>query len=410
MNNYKKIIEDALKRARVNGLIKEEVLYPEKLAERMHPFLEKDIAERKHSLGKHPIFPEYDDATFEEKILGERFSEVAKRYKRAFDVETIDTTSVMLESMGLIKNTLMMEAKHKKALIELAIKMVREEFDMGEDVVEINANLVNRITLEGTIKNPKPIELQLEFDRYDDITNAAEEVKKRRFINAMIQGAAKKCNHMFHLVEDELTDLNPKLPNQYSKLMSNADYMYFVIPNMDDGIAGGKVHVQFPSEKNPKAIITAEAMVFPVLIHELVKGVMELISAHGLPQDKKIGEYVINKSDYTSAEAWDMRLGPALWGKFTNLLEAEDFNLKHQIYMELVKLPVSEFNKTMREIMANTKDGKKIIENLGKQIKQELSEDELREVENKDKDTYSIDELLGEDDDSDSYDFDDLNI
>ena len=86
--------------------------------------------------------------------------------------------------------------------------------------------------------------------------------------------------------------MNPKLSNKYAKMMAAADYMYYVIPKMDNGTTGGVVRVQFPNKNNPKAVIHVQAMVFPVLIHELVKGVMELLSAHGLPKNKKTGEVI----------------------------------------------------------------------------------------------------------------------
>jgi hypothetical protein len=97
------------------------------------------------------------------------------------------------------------------------------------------------------------------------------EVYKRRFVNAMIQGAAKTCNHMFHMVNNELEDIDPKLSNLYKKMMTSADYVYYVIPKMENGINGGVVKVTFPTKDNSKILIEAEAMVFPVLIHELVK-------------------------------------------------------------------------------------------------------------------------------------------
>jgi hypothetical protein len=56
-------------------------------------------------------------------------------------------------------------------------------------------------------------------------------------------------------------------------MMTSADYVYYVIPKMENGINGGVVKVTFPTKDNSKILIEAEAMVFPVLIHELVKGV-----------------------------------------------------------------------------------------------------------------------------------------
>ena len=387
MKDYKKMAEEALKKAQTIKLggkktINESVLYPEGLNERMHPQLEDDLANRNHSLGKHPIFPEGDESSFEEKIMGQRFNDVTKRYKRAYDVDSINNNDVMKGMMPLVYETMGLEAKHKRALEKLAEKMIREEYDMAKDIVEIHAELTPNINMEGTKKNPKPIAVEMQFKNHDEMTNATDEVYKRRFLNAMTQGAAKKCNHMFHMVDDELTDMDPRLANKYSKMMASADYMYYIMPKMENGVSGGVVRVQFPTKDNPKAVIYAQAMVFPVLIHELVKGVMELLSAHGLPKNKKVGEYVINKADFLAAEPWDMRMGPGLWDRFTKMIEPDDFHLKHHVYSEMAALPVKEFNMKMREVMAGTKDGSKVIKGIIDEIKGGLQEDEFNEAMN----------------------------
>ena len=431
MSNYRKIVESALKKANNSKTLNESVLYPEGMSERMHPKLEEDLLKRRHSLGESPVFPEGDESTFEEKIMGERFKEVATRCKRAFDTDAVDQKALMDNMMGMVNESMKMEEKHKKALEKLAERMIREEYDMGKDIVEIHCELTPQINMVGTKKNPKPMTTEMQFKNHDDMVNANDEVYKRRFVNAMIQGASKKCNHMFHMVDDELTDMDPRLPNKYAKMMAAADYMYYVIPEMENGVNGGVVRVQFPTVSNPKAVIHAQAMVFPVLIHELVKGVMELISAHGLPKNKKVGEYVINKADFLAAEPWDMRLGPAIWERFTKMIEPDDFHLKHHIYTEMVSLPVMDFNRKMREIMAGTKEGKKIISGIVEEIKGGLQEDEFNEamneisskneevsVDTESSESFDLTELLGglvsEDSESDSesdsegFDFDDL--
>jgi len=383
MSDYKKLAEKALQQATSKKTLNEAVVYPENMNERMHPSLEEDLRTDNHSLGKHPALPEGDEHSFTQKIMGERFNEVCKRYKRAHDVDEIDNRKVMAEMMPMVYETIGLESKHKQALQELAIKMIREEYDISEDAVEIVAELTPKISLEGTKKNPKPMAVEgMEFDSHDDIVNANAEVYKRRFLNAMGQGAAKKCNHMFHLADDELTNLDPKLPNKYAKMMSAADYMYYVMPKMEEGISGGVVKVDYPSAEKPKAKIHAQAMVFPVLIHEIVKGVMELLSAHGLPKNKKVADYVINKADFLAAEPWDMRMGPAVWGKFTDAVPADDFGLKHHAYAHLASLPPNEFNSQMKEIMAGTKKGKKIVEDIIHHVKHDLHEEEFNNALN----------------------------
>jgi hypothetical protein len=428
MADYKKIAEEALKKANASkGIIptnvktntlNESILYPEGLKERMHPILEKQLVNQETSLGHHPIFPEGDEHSFEQKIMGERFNEVAKRYKTAHETDSIDDRKAISELMPLVKTTMHLEESHRKELEDLAVKMIREEYDMDENVVEIEARLTPHISIEGTKINPTPVKNDMEFKNHDEMIQATAEVYKRRFVNAMIQGAAKKCNHMFHMVEDELADLDPKLSNLYKKMMSTADYMYYIIPKMENGIDGGVVRVEFPTHENPKVKIIAEAMVFPVLIHELVKGVMEVLSARGLPK-KKMGKFVIDKADYLSAEPWDMRIGPALWSRFSDTFEPGDFKYKHHVWNELVALPPKEFNTKMKEIMAGTKEGKKIINTLVEEIKLEMKNDDFNDKMgeiNKDiednVDGFDWEELMGpsfdDEDLEDGFEVDDL--
>lgn len=373
MANHKKIAN--------KKILNESLVYPNGIKERMHPTLEEELRLQKHSLGKHPAIPEGDESSFEQKIMGERFEEVCKQYKRAFEVDEIDNNKVMAEMMPLVYEVISLESSNKRKLEELAVKMIREEFDMSEDAVEIIAELTPKITLTGTKKNPKPMPVKdMEFESHDEIVNLNQEVYKRRLLNAMGQGAAKKCNHMFHMVDDELTDINPKLANKYSKMMSSADYIYFLIPAMEEGVTGGVVRVDFPTKENPKSVIHAQAMVFPVLIHEIVKGVMEILSGHGLPKNKKHADFVINKADFLAAEPWDMRFGPAIWGKFTNSMDADDFNLKHHVYVELAKLPPTEFHNTMKEIFADTMKGKKIVREITNAVKNDLKNEEFNKA------------------------------
>lgn len=398
--DYRKLAKEVLNSiSSADNSINEGISYPDGHSERMHPRLENELKERKHSLGNHPIFPDNDDKTFEQKIMADRFSEVMKNFKEKFDVETINNDEVKYCQAPLIMDCMKIESSHKKKLEELAINMVREEYNMSENVVEITAELCDNIELGESEISESPKSVDIEFDSHDDIKNANDNVYKRRFLNAMTQGAAKKSSHMFHMVNKELGDLDPRLSSKYGKLMAAADYCYFVEPDMHDvngdKRVGGLVTVTLPTEDNPKCHIHAKAMVFPVLVHELVKGVMEILSAHGLPEDKNMADYVISKADFLSAEPWDMRLGTGLWDRFTSQFNGDDFNLKHNVYSELAALPVGEFNTSMREIMAGTNKGKQIISDILEGCKSRIQHDEYIDA-------------IG-DDDSDGFSLNDLN-
>lgn len=398
MDKYKNIVEKALSIKVVNtDKIILEGVYSNTHQERMHPNIEKELMDRKHSLGVHPAMPDGADIPFENKIVGDRFDEIVKRYKRVFDVDSIDNRSVMTSMIPMVDEILVLEADHKKELIELAISMVREEYDMSEDVVEINAELIEQIPLDGTSKKVSEEDVNdIEWDSHDHISNINDAVYKRRMLNALIQGAAKKCNHMFHMVDSELADINPRLPNKYSKIMATADYMYYIIPKMENSVVAGIVDVEFPTRQNKKAVINVKAMIFPVLIHEIVKGVMELLSANGLPKDKKEADFVVGKADILGMENWDIRLGSALWGKFMDCLDVNDYNIKHHIYTELVKLPPKEFHAKMKEVLANTKLGKQIVKEISNEVKKDLQQDEFNDAVQLDDedDTFDIEPFL----------------
>jgi hypothetical protein len=86
--------------------------------------------------------------------------------------------------------------------------------------------------------------------------------------------------------------------------------------------------------------------------------------------------------------------------------------------MEIASKPVNEFNGCMREIMAGTNKGKKIVKEIMGTIKRELHEDEFNNAMNelnnkKTKDYYTLDEIMFDsdielDEDDDVFESDDL--
>ena len=390
MSKYRDLAKKALNNIK---LINENALYPEDITERINSKLEEDLRNNKHSLADCGIFPEGDIITSEMKLIKERFKEVVKRCREAFNMETVDNSVIMKEQMKLVKEAMTIEADHKDDLENLAVEMIMEEFNIPEGSIKFEASLTN--TIDSSDINEKPVEtLDEEFNDTDEISNANAYVKKRRVLNAMIQGSAKSVNHMFHMVNDQLVDMNPKLPNTYKKMMSAADMMYYIIPDMDRQIKGGRCDVDYSEDENGTTIpvVKAQAMVFPVLIHELCKGVMEILSSHGLPNQENLAKYVLDKADFIQAEPWDMRFGPAIWRKFCDCIPAEDFNIKHYVYADVASMEPDEFNKVMKEVIAGTKKGKHIISEMVKSIKKELAEDEFKETMGDDH--FNLEDLL----------------
>jgi hypothetical protein len=390
MSKYRGLAKRALENKKKP--LNENMLYSDGITERIHPKLEEDLRRDAHSLAGCDIFPEGDIISSEMKIIRERFKEVVKRCREAFDMEVIDDEVIKEQQMKLVQAAMTMEEPNKATLEQLAVDMIMEEFDIPEGSVEFDVELTRNITRG--VANDTPIEGDdSDFNDHDEIVSANAEVRKRRAVNALIQGASKSVNHMFHMVHEELSDMNSKLPGTYKKMMSAADYMYFIVPDLKGAVDAGSCETDYTEDENGvKAVIKARGMVFPVLIHELCKGVMEVLSSNGLPTQENVAQYVLDKADFVQAEPWDMRFGPGLWRRFCDAIPAEDFKLKHYVYTDLASMEPDEFSSLMKEIIAGTKKGKHRIAEMVKDIKAELSEDEFNETMGDDH--FNLDDLL----------------
>jgi hypothetical protein len=395
-NRIKKLALEALKELKnPKRLSESRMKYDENHSERMDPTLAKQLRDRSHSLGAHPAFPEDDDMHFEERLMSKRFGDVVKNYKRHHGEEKIDINEIKSKQAACMRKVVELEEKHKDELIEMAKQLIMDDFDITEEYLLIDGTLTTEMSIK-TDKKKLRIESEstVEFDNHDELVNANKEVYKRRMLNVLIQGAAKKTNHMFHLIDDKLQELNPLLPNLYSKLMTGADYMYMVNDDKKNKVIGGLVTVEFPKSENEVPTIIAEAVCLPVLIHEMVKGVMEVLSYHGLPKNPKTAQFAMEKADFMDAESWDMRLGPPIWERFLNCIPAEDYSLKHHIYTELVQLPADEFHEYFREVLMGSRKGKALINEFINKIKDEMRDDDFDNVV----DRISDDDYLGPED------------
>lgn len=394
-SRIKKLALEALKEIKRGSLNESRIKYDENHSERMNPILAKQLRERTHSLGNHPAFPEDDDMHFEERLMSKRFGDVVKNFKRHHGVEEIDVNQIKATQGDLIRKIIEIEEKHKDELIEMGKRLIMEDFDITEDDLIFECDLTSEVSLNvDKSKLRMESESEIKFDNHDELVNANKEVYKRRMLNALIQGSAKKTNHMFHLIDNELQELNPLLPNLYSKLMTGADYMYMLQDDKQRKEIGGLVNVELPKSEGDVPKIIAEAICLPVLIHEMAKGVMEILSYHGLPKDPKTTQFVLEKADFMDAETWDMRLGPPIWEKFLECIPAEDYNLKHHVYTELVQLPAEEFHTSFREVLMGSRKGKEIINEFLETIKDDLRDDEFDNVVER----ISDDDYLGPED------------
>ena len=234
-------------------------------------------------------------------------------------------------------------------------------------------------------KEPEFPNFEMEDEAAKRLQKLDLEKQKRRFINSLIQGSAKKAHYMYHLVNEKLNEINPDLVGLYSIVMSVNDLMYWIMPDMEGMIGGGGAESamagkeELDLETDPPTI-KATGLMFPILVHELYKGVMEYISAHGLPSDPEMADEVIGMEDTLPAEVWDLRLGPVIWEKFLEIYPDNFFDMEEQkriknyFYFKFVSLEAEEGSQKGKDQV------KKMVDDIVKQLKQEDYEDVSGEI------------------------------
>ena len=377
--------------------------------ERMNPELQGKIERKDTPYSSHPSMPKYKKESgkdFIEVTSSKRFKDsVAKVRHYLGDTRSIQgqnpMMSLMSTVMGALQQIKSIENRNKEYLENLAVDLVKKEMGIPDGSMNFEAELVSGQLgaapgMQGGGEEPDEEEVEQAFQEnpngVEDFMDAMEkfnlEKAKRRFINSLIQGASKKGQYMFELVKDELNRLNPNLVNLYGVTQSLMDHLYWLMPDMENMVAGGGGQAgqsEFETdEETGIPTVKAKGLTFPILIHELIKGVYEVFGTHGLPDDPRQSEMVIAAEDTLPAEVWDMRLGPVFWEKFmqahpAELFEEEQKYLQHYLFMRFSKLEPKEFFELTKQILMGRPEANQILQRMVDEIVAELKEREMDE-------------------------------
>lgn len=343
------------------------------------------------------------DMNFQELLASDRYKQVIEKLSyyvgRDVRLRTIEDF-LPLRSLALnaLKNILMIEAQHKEQLEQLAVALVKEQMGIPDDAFIFDAKLVGFGDLGAQIQQQQQQpEQEVNIPGEEDLLNRLEnldiEKAKRRFINGMVQGAAKRGHYMFHYVADKLAEItgSDTLINNYGIVMSINDASYWqagddmvaAMMKMDIGQAGNE---EVDRNTEPPTI-KARGIIFPVLVHELIKGVMEIFALQGLPE---VGaEEVLKSEDVPEKEIWDLRLGPSIWDRVREqfpeeiLVDENKKELQNYLLTAIFNLPANQFIVFMMEVLKGTDEGKQFINQLMDGINQAFNDQNYTEnIEN----------------------------
>lgn len=328
-------------------------------------FLFKLVKTHTTSLGDNEAFPTSDEYPFDYILLKERYNEVCDAIDD-IGLESLDEDYLMSELSSLVTKCKELETPVRDALEKICENALNKLFAIPEESINMTFKLVDRVKFKSPIRmRPESSDsLKYNFKDIADIDLSNKAIGKRRFIDALIQGASYIYANVEGLYIDDIDRINPELPRLYRKIRIINDFLLFTKKEEmsdDKPMQGSYVETHLGID-DAKTTIKAQGIIFPLLFHEAIKGLFELFSAHGLPQDREKAQYIIIKADFVLAEPWDLRLGVGLWRMIFG--GVEDTNMIPYMFTSFVKIPTDEFNLSVKEILSNTEKGNEIINAL----------------------------------------------
>lgn len=352
----------------INKKLREQLEYTG--PERMDPKLEKKLADPNSMFGQNPALKR--GSADVEKLYSRSFNDVLGRVRKIAGKETLTAnelvsivTSRVYQNASAIQQ---LESRYSDELVELAISETLNEMEVSDDEFIVNASLgMPGNDIVGKMRKEKDkIKQELTQEEQEELSN---EVFKRDIINAIIGGVARKTHYIYEKpeVKAQLDAIDPKLYQLYSTTIPLIDALYFLNESMMDMAAkGGGVSaaVDIDDEEDPetgetKTVINATAFMFPILCHEIAKGIEEALARHGYSGDDDMANMTLGQADTLRSETEGLRIGPAILDKIrnilpTNLLDKSDIGLIRFFFVELYKIPADEFINLMKYVISDT--------------------------------------------------------
>ena len=260
------------------------------------------INSNKTSLGDNPAIPPELNEKFLVFLVNEHYNNIAEQFSH------IDINELSNELSKTITECRRYELQNRQALEQLCMELINEIFGIPNATIMLDMKLVDKVDTKQERLVPENSK-DYSFDNIEDMNNLTNEIYKRRLLNALVIGAAAYYAENISFYANELSHINPILSKLYEKILAINSLLLFHTKQYKNGnrTDGGKVDVYLSNPETPVRI-KAEGIMFPILLEETIKGLLELSISHGLPESREKAEYVTSKSDFKLAEIWYQRL------------------------------------------------------------------------------------------------------
>lgn len=300
--------------------------------------------------------------------------------------------------MSTLQQVMAIEQSHKQELEQMAKDVVLElpEFSLFKDLIEEGhikldvalgaAELQNSITEDDLEQEIEEQQEELVEELALELAQDPERKLKRAFHNFVTQGNALHKSFLFQLASEKLSRIDPTLPEKYGLIMSIVHVLYYGTPYMTGNIL--KSAEGLGSEEVNGEDVKIRGLIFPVLVHEIVKGLFDYLGQDISPET--------HGNETLEDEYMQLMTGPAIFKKLMSTIPNNKIKLFPIIYRMLLQKP----SEQIKMILSNSGEGKRIIDSIVIDAERQHNQDESQKNEEPESEQ---DFDFSSDDDDDDY-------
>jgi len=290
----------------------------------------------------------------------------------------------LMKSQEVLDEIVDAEEGYRDELEMVAAQMVTDAYPIiGYANIKIDAKIVGMSDM-----NIEPGDGEVSIDEMPETEET--EKAKRRIINGITQGASIRGAFGFMLFKEYIDAINPALVEKYNEILKmvfgiyddeNAIAMMLAALAQGQKMQGGESEMEY-DEENEQFVIKAKAICFPMLVHEIVKGLYEIVGTEGFGADKEKNQAIVGAVDKLSNEPKDLQLGKFIYdavSKIYNESNIDDARVRELFFAEVYKLNDTEFIPFIENAINDelTNSQKQWASNTMKDIERDLKKDDL---------------------------------
>lgn len=365
------------------GQFGKKILSESILADSIPDDIRQCVLQNRTSLGNNPAVPDIFDIPYLLKAVNSEFETAKEVLRDIGTIDDVDDTDLTSALASLILKCKEIETPYRSELEKICYNFVIDFFSVPEDSVDITLELCDNVDTdrESVILDPVDGDDELEFNDINDAMSIRDEVFKRRFLDVLCMGMALAySNNLMDSINEQISEIDDRLPLLYYKITALSRYLLFTKEDLgmtdENKLQSGTFELTLGND-DEKCKIEAQGELFPFLLCETIRGFLELFISHGLPEDKNRAIAVLGKADFLKAEPWDMRLGPHIWKMVSKSFTDIDFKDIPYLFKRISSLDTHKFNFLMKEILAGTKKGRRIMAFLCNKAKDDSEYDKF---------------------------------